>query len=404
MKITTQDFTDSVFYPGAGKDIEPLLRLSNLAGTFLFTNLYLDQAEIQGYLDDQLANHPLLEVLETAAVGFDERTHFELHSDYRQHLAGAAFLNEGAREAYKQAFLPAHRETQWVIFMRLRRRNTGREIRLFYFTAEGLASYILLSHNGRYQPRVLCTIETKVLEYAPNDLILAMFRHVGSHPPLWLRGFQGCKGHPVLDQGKYLPDAQGAAVLGTDALFCHVAQDFAFHWQAAGDWVHGWGFDTTSQTDRLCKLFATDQAAAEVLSKPFQTFERHRIEMGDIFDVANREGDEGDWLVVTERLPDANNNPTTLTLRTWENLLAGYDPCLPGKICMDESIAALEKALLEVKSAGQLPKRVFFIPLGLEDQGTVLAEFLKRWNLNELCVVVRRPFDLIDLRVPAVGG
>jgi len=401
MKITASDFANSCYYIGAGKDIEPLLRFTHLCDTFLCVNLYMDCADIQAYLRRCLDGHPLLELLdEEVDQSFEERTHLELHRDYRRHLAGASFLNEGEREEYLRAFVPAREQPQWMITLHLRRRDTGRRLKLFYFTAEGLAAYILLSQNGLHVPRLLVTVETKKLE-VDNSLMLDLFMHVGSRPPLWVKGFQGYRrrlGEP------YEQDSTGLRVLRPDAVYRTVAMDLAFHWEAEGEFVLRWNCDLNSKTERLCKVFSTDEDAAAMLSRPFRVFGHHRIVHGDVFDVAASEGKEGDWLVVTSRmLPPKLAASSKLRLVTWESLMESRPSRLAGKTCMDESLKSLQLALEQAAQAGTLPDRVFFIPLGLEDQGQILAEFLQANTLARLCAVVRRAFDLSDLRCSAAN-
>ena len=401
MKITTSDFANSCYYIGAGKDIEPLLRFSHLCDTFLCVNLYMECADIQAYLRRCLDGHPLLELLdEEIDRSFEERTHLELHRDYRRHLAGASFLKEGEREEYQRAFVPAHEQPQWMITLQLRRRDTGRRLKLFYFTAEGLAAYILLSHNGLHVPRLLVTVETKKLE-VDNNLMLDLFMHVGSRPPLWVKGFQG---HRMGLGAPYEQDSTGLRVLQPDAVYRTVAMDLAFHWEAEGEFVIRGNCDMDSKTERLCKVFATDEGTAAVLARPFPEFGRHRIVHGDVFDVAAREGKEGDWLVVTSRmLPHKSAARSKLRLVTWESLMEGRPGRLASKTCMDESLQSLRMAIEQAAQAGALPDRVFFIPLGLEDQGQILAEFLQDIKLARLCAVVRRAFDLSDLRCSAAN-
>ena len=396
MKITPSDFANSCYYIGAGKDIEPLLRFSHLCDTFLCVNLYMECADIQAYLRRCLDGHPLLELLdEEVDLFFEERTHLELHRDYRRHLAGASFLNEGEREQYQRAFVPAHEQPQWMITLQLRRRDTGRRIKLFYFTAEGLAAYILLSHNGLHVPRLLVTVETKKLE-VDNTLMLDLFMHVGSRPPLWVKGFQG---HRMGLGAPYEQDSTGLRVLQPDAVYRTVAMDLAFHWEAEGEFVLRGNHDLDAKTERLCKVFATEEGAAAVLGRPFRDFGRHRIVSGDVFDVAAKEGKGADWLVVTSRMVPPNLPALSkLRLVTWESLMEGRPGRLTGKTCMDESLESLGVALEAAARIGTLPSEVFFVPLGLEEKGQVLEVFFQSHKLSSLCAVVRRAFDLYDLR------
>lgn len=398
MKISP--FNDhTLFYAAAGKDIEPLLRFSHLCDTFLFSNLYMSFDEIHRYLHQELDESPLLEIEEEHADrAFDERTHFELSPDYHRHLADVDFLPRQFMDDYTRTFAPAHAEPQWMITLRLRRRDLGRRITLHYFTSESLATYILLSHNGRHIPKMLVTVETKVLE-EDNELLLALFRRLGSKPPLWLKGFQARRNwDPSLGMN-------GDNVLRTNEAFPHVGMDCMGSWRAEGEWMGVWGNDPMAPSNRLCRVVATDEAVQSVQARPFASFGDHRIMQGDLFEVGAKQARQGDWLVATDRLL-ARHREACRKARfkavSWDDLMSGKTCHMDGETMMDGSLRALESALSHAARHGELPGEVFLLPVGLEDQGALLADFLKAFKLTRLCVVVRRPFDLVDLRLQSV--
>ncbi len=387
----------TLFYAASGKDIEPLLRFSNICDTFIFSNLYMSFEEVHGFLHRALEEHPLLEIEdEHVDHNFDESTHFELSPDYCRHLASVDGLPTPFLEDYKRTFTQAQAEPQWMITLRLRRRDLGRRIMLHYFTSESLATYILLSHNGRHVPKMLVTVETKVLEM-DNDLVPALFRHLGSRPPLWLKGFQAQRDwDPSLGM-------DGDGVLRITEAYPHIGMDCIGSWLAEGEWMGAWGNDTMAVSGRICRVVATDEAVQQVQGHPFGSFGDHRIMQGDLFEIVAKEAHPGDWLVATGRLlaRRATCGGTRFKSVKWEDILAGKPQRMTGKTMMDESLRALENALTDAARQGELPGQVFLLPLGMEDQGALLADFLKVFKLTHLCVVVRRPFDLVDLRFPA---
>jgi len=387
----------TLFYAGAGKDIEPLLRFSNICDTFIFSNLYINFEEIHDFLHRALEEHPLLEIEdEHLDHNFAEHTHFELSPDYHRHLTNVHFLPQPFLEDYKRTFMQAHAEPQWMITLRLRRRDLNRRITLHYFTSESLATYILLSHNGRHVPKMLVTVETKVLEM-DNDVMPALFRHLDSKPPLWLKGFQAQRDwDPSLGM-------DGDSVLRTTEAHPHIGMDCIGSWLAEGEWMGVWGNDPMAVSGRICRVIATNEAVQQVQARPFGSFGDHRIMQGDIFEIAAKEAYPGDWLVATDRLlaRQATCCRTRFKSVKWEDLLAGKPQCMAGKTMIDESLRVLENALTDAAQQGELPGQVFLLPLGMEDQGALLADFLGAFKLTRLCVVVRRPFDLVDLRFPA---
>lgn len=402
-QITPQIFSECVFYPGAGLDIEPLLRLSNLATTFLFVSLHISKETVFDFLRDMLGHHPQLQLLSFEDHPFDECRDFALHPDYRAHLnEGRCFMDEHQLDHYHGAFTSTRKQPQWLIHATVLRRDTRQLLTLYYASAEGLATYLLLSHRGRFTPRVLITIETKVLEDPGNPIIPRLFSYLGSHPPYWVRGFQGKNDDAPWDP---FSQEQGARVLSPDPLYTHIALDFAFHWEARGDF-QSWGVfnDLDRNTTRYCKMFTTTDTAEALTARPFRDFGRHRVEMGDLFEVAKRDGSDGDWLIAPARVLAAASAPAGLIPFTWEDIMQARPLLLkteePFPLHMAHALCTLERALLSASDEGRLPQRVFLVPWGLEDQGCQLARFLEHCQLTDLHIVARRPADLVDLRLP----
>ena len=400
-QITPQIFSESVFYPGAGLDIEPLLRLSNLATTFLFVSLHISKETVFEFLRDMLGHHPQFELRSFEDHPFDECRDFALHPNYRTHLnEGCCFMQEHQLHDYHGAFTSARKQPQWLIRATVLRRDNQRMLTLYYAAAEGLATYLLLSHRGRFTPRVLITIETKVLEDPGTPIIPRLFSYLRSQPPYWVRGFQGKNDDAPWDA---FSQEQGARVLSPDPLYTHIAQDFAFHWKARGDF-QSWGFfnDLDRNTTRYCKMFTTTAMAEALNARPFRDFGRHRVEMGDLFEVARRDGSAGDWLIAPARVLATSAPAAGLIPFTWEEIMQSRPLLLTTEesfhLHMADTLCTLERALLSARDEGRLPQRVFLVPWGLEDQGCQLAEFLERCQLTDLHILVRRPADLVDLR------
>jgi hypothetical protein len=400
-QITPQIFSESVFYPGAGLDIEPLLRLSNLATTFLFVNLYLPRETVFKFLRDALSNHSLIELLSLEDHPFDECRDFDLHPDYRTHLKKSrCFMEEHQMREYHGAFNSAHEEPQWLIRAVVLRRDTRRVLTLYYAAAEGLATYLLLSHHGRFTPRVLITIETKVLEDPGSTIMPRLFSYLRSQPLYWVRGFQKKPDDAPWD---FYSQRDGDRVLSPDSTYTHIAQDFAFHWKARGDF-QSWGFfnNFDRYTTRYCKMFTTTATAEALAARSFCDFGRHRVEMGDLFEVARRDGGAGDWLIAPARVFATSTPAAGLISFTWEEIMQSRPLLLttevPFHLHMADSLGMLERALLSACDEGRLPQQVFLVPWGLEDQGCQLARFLEHCQLTDFHIVVRRPADLVDLR------
>jgi len=189
-QLTPSYFEKSLYYIGSGYDIEPLLRFTHLTNTFIYVNLHLSFEKISDWYDEQLEVHPDIELLEKEVDNsFDETTHFDLHPDYISHLTQPSFINKREAESYYRAFNHAKADPQWAIHYRLKRKSLDREISLLLLTTEGLASYIALSHNGTYAPKILTTIQTNVLEESEGLMNCYFDNDAVKKPDLWVRGF-----------------------------------------------------------------------------------------------------------------------------------------------------------------------------------------------------------------------
>ena len=394
MKISSQEFRDSFYYIAPGKDFEPLLRYSNQCSQFFYANLYMDKEEILGYVDRYFKNNFFLELLETTFYDdFDETTHFELHPQYGNHLNNIKFLGAASYRDYQNAFVSARKNKQWMIRLRILRKHVKMELVLYYFTGEGLASYIALSHNGLYQPKVLCTVETKLLEVR-KEIMLRLFEQVGSSPEQWIRGFQG---EQHFDGSYYIPDDNKNNALKPDEVYNTIGMGLGFQWNTEGSYRNE--IDFGKQTTRLCKVFIKKQTAEQIASRPFRKFSNHRVLYGDLYKIAREDSDSEKWIIATNHfdLDRLGSIPNTRVL-TWEKALQPKGEEIY-KCSLTQSLAKLEKLIS--KAQGKIPGKIYFVPFGMEDEGEILADFLGSFAGPQLNVVVNHPLDLIDLRASA---
>ena len=249
MKITAEIFKNCLYYIGPGKDFEPLLRFSNQCKYFLYANLYQSKDEVLLYIDQYFQKNDYLQLEEIKVYDdFDELKYFELHPQYHNHLINAVFLNEFERRGYKETFYHALNDKQWMIRIQVLRKDVNRKLTLFYFTGEGLASYIALSQNGQYPPKILCTIQTGALEH-PDGIMPKLFEHTRSSPEQWVRGFEG-------EYGLGLLLGWDNNTLTAEGEFNTVGMDFMFGWNAEGSFIHL--NHSNYHTARYCKNFATE--------------------------------------------------------------------------------------------------------------------------------------------------
>ncbi len=381
MIITHPIFEKSFFYIGAGLDIEPLLRFTHICTEFIYVNLYLDQKRVAKWYDWALGLCPDIEVLEKEVVhGFDEEIHFELNPGYRNHLMRTDVISTAELHDYQRTFGPARELPQWAIVYRLRRKSTGRVITLRYLTAEGLASYMVLSDNGRYAPRVLCTIETGALEH-PDGMMNVFFSHRGRKLPLlWIRGYEPRYSH-FERRNNALASAGVFDVPGMDLI--HL-------------WYGGWSYRPRQRsTSRHCKGFITrdtrDAAALAPLKPEFRE-EKHAIIYGELPGQPDAYGKD-DVVVVSKRLAE-KLQPGGVRVITWDSLTRLY-----AWWQYDTAQVQLEKLQARLEEE-KVPEDaiIHLVPNCLEDEGEPWFNTLRIFS-HRTVTWVSRPMDMIDLKV-----
>jgi len=377
MTLRTHTLPHSLLYLGAGFNWEPLHRFSHLCDTFLHVSLFCSLDEVRGSLEKDLRDHPFLELRGLRVDRqFDETTHFELHPDYRSHLLEAqARLPQAAVREYTRAFSRAIHEPQWLLEADIRRKGTDRRLRLLYMTAEGMASYIALTHNGRYAPRVLVTIQTGCLE-TPNGLMTDILAHCEQKPDIWVRGFEP-------DHW----DHRNPTLSAKDRIYPIPGGDFLFPWKPQGIYV-GHSMEDGRGT-RHCRAFITREMQAYLQGLPLPDYGRNGILPTGWESLPPAPPGEKHLVVTTAHLSRKLAFHPSFSLRRWDSLMPQY-----GRPCSMRD--ALER--LRALDAADAYDAIHFTPLGMEDEGIHLDAFLRENHRARMQAVVHRPLDLLDLR------
>ena len=379
MRLTPEIFERSFYYIGPGYDIEPLLRFTHLTDTFLYANLYLEKERVLKWYRHAFRHREDFEVLEEKVIdNFDDTRYFQLNPGYISHLTAPDFISGIELREYQGAFSHAAELPQWAIIFRLRRKSLNREITMIYFTGEGLASYIALSQNGRYSPRVLCTIETKVLEH-PDSMMNAFFRKKDRERPLlWVRGFQPYVDKPLGENN----------TLNREGIFSIVGMDINNSWKC------GWSWYGQKLQDHHCKGFITPETKARYSTGAFrpefsdgnQTFIPDGLEnyLGSI--------GEHDVVVVSGNLArkfSLNNRKVIIWDHFTNNTLWwGTD-----------NAAKQITGLREVLRSQQIPEgsMLHIVPFCLEDEGVLFFESIKELPYRTV-TYLKNPMDFVDLK------
>jgi hypothetical protein len=376
MILTKEIFNNSTYYIAPGFDFEPLCRFSNICTNFIYANLYYSKQEVLAHLNTDLKYSNELEVISIKEYDdFDELTYFELHHEYQSHLRDALnSFSEMDKKNYRKAFVPALSEKQWMIEADIRRKGLDRNLKLYYFTGEGLASYIALSQNGMYPPKVLCTIQTDILESA-NGLMTRFLKQTKELPFIWVRGIEE-------DLDRF------SNAFNKDEIYNNIALSFNFHWFVNASYANQFHFNMQRITKRLCKAFITDATKHRIAGQQFKKYNKASILYGNIEDLLPI-NDKKKLVLIPKKLekllPTANEK---LHISFWDKVTDFYK-----KVSLAESLKFIENIdkKLEFDS-------IYFTVNGTEDEGVLLDIFLQKDHNAEMYPVVRDLFDLYDLR------
>jgi len=373
--ITTEMFTNSFYYPAPGFDIQPLKRFTHLCDNFLYANLFINKEDVLKWYTREL-NRGDFEILETKTYDdFREEDFFELDDKYRQHLANwpRLYMQKNELSDYLKTFEPAHQLPQFLIHFRVKRKSLDKVINLFYFTGEGIASYIVLSQNGKYAPKVLATIQTGMMEKPTGVMNNFYSNENNARPLLWLRGFE--------------PDGYFYGFRGNDNDALENLGVFSVKVIDFRAWYCGI-YNPYSDRKRYVKAFVTAEQNTKNLQLSPQYFSQnhtYRIERLNPNDAAYL-----DNFVVcgAHHLNQLNQMNNQINGVAWEKLL-DYNTN-----CASMQIEILQNYLNENK----ITENLLIFPHCTEDEGKLYHESILT-IINRTETVLSSPYDFFDLFV-----
>jgi hypothetical protein len=377
VKFSFQTDSTVCFYIGPGFDLEPLWRMSNLCDTFFYVNLFYSLEEVEKSIREQLAisKHLKLDSFEIDE-SFDEITHFDLDSNFQSHLRRAyTLLNQEEQNDYNANFTPALRKSQWCISIGLTRIGTGKKIKLFYFTGEGLASYVALSKNGRYAPRVLCTIQSGVLE-RPNGIMTRLLSSFPEKPLMWVRGFE-----------KAFNFEDFSDAFSKDNLYSQIGMDFSNDWIVPASY-----FASISEvkSKRFCKGFITESTFVDLNKQIMIEINGHYVHWAGIENIKWDSSKRSALFIsksVYERISANLSHCTDVSF--WEDCIPLYSKRTTVIDCI--------RFLHQIDSLKKYDV-IHFLPIGLEDEGELYNNFLKDNCNSTIHLYLSRPLDFFELR------
>lgn len=381
------DFSRSVYYPAGGFDLEPLQRLSHLFDTFIYANIFLTLEEIVDGITKVCGQMPGIRLKRVMIYDdYSEEQYLDPEPDYLRHLVTAfSWMPPEDRRLYNNTFLRSQNDPNFMVEFEIERTGLERTCRLIYIHSEALATYVVISKNGKIAPIVLCTIQTNILE-EPNGLFTGFLERFAVKPGIWIRGFINDSG--FLDQYSY------DTIFMRDRLYPQTGIDF-------GSWKVHSTFTTYKYADytygRCCRGFISSAFGEAILQRPFKNYGNNSITYGDISKLARTIMTQDKTLIViTENLRrKLNFNGCSVQIMTWENVL-GLKTKLSdanASVTMSRSLKALDELACQ-----EHYDQIYFIPVGYEDEGIILDKFLNRSGQTRFTAMLFRPLDMIDLR------
>lgn len=358
MNIDSNLFSESFFYIGPGFDIQPLVRFSNLCQTFLYTSLYLGRTEVESWYDETLGGHDDIDVIsKDVFLGYDARSVLERQVGKYTDVMSAFKMGPMEFMNYFMTFKDAKRLDSFLIVWKLRRKSLGRSLTLCFFTWEGLEAYANLSQNGSYAPRVLCTIETGVLESPLGVMNRFFLDEHRARPLIWVRGFE-----PTFDLF-FRPERRDS--LDPVGVFSVSAMAFNHQWSC------GYSYPGQKTEKRHCAGFMTGEMAkllSEADWNPKFPTKNHPISFDEIQNVIPSMGNR-DIVIMSGRLID-RHKCEGVRFYAWENILGEY----AGYVSVKSQLSMLKNFLMLQDLEQDLVLHI--VPWHLEDEDELYFEVI----------------------------
>jgi hypothetical protein len=394
-QLTKQAFAESVFLAGNGTDLQPLLRLNHLltpmpvpgkenmaAVTFVSatagTPFNLD--ELKTAIQSKLKKLADLEH-DCLVIAEEPRLLTREDLDAGPINLEVELLNRIEREKYTEQLAIPYAKHSWAAEIIFERGvGTGRFIRFIHIGGEALATLSALSHGGEFTPKIIVTVQTGPLE-EPSGPLARMLTQFKRQPELWVRGRWA---HRDFATHRYEYQRLGR---GT---YNKLMQTYPF-WNGclnhADDMPAGL---ERHQTRSIVRAFRKE----------------HTTGLRDIVELKN--GPCTIRLIKQKLLPNLANGATLVVSKHVKNkwALQGHDVSsvqvwedFDGAL-KDSSLQpfTLKKALNSLSVNNLEKHRYSVLPVGFEDEGFRLLEFLSLEKNIEINIYFEGELDFADLR------
>lgn len=380
MKITKEIFEKSFFSIGGGFDIQPLIRFTHICDFFINVNLFVEKDKAIEWYDVAFKYCNDIDVIDKQVIDdFDETDFFELNENYIHHLANPDFISREDLNNYQNTFSRAIGLDQYAIIYKLYRKSVNRTLIYYYCTAEGLASYLSLSQNGKYAPIAISTIETGALEH-PDGILNSFFQNKKKkHPKLWIRGFEP----------RYSPFKIYNNALDSIGLFNKKVLDINSIWSCGYSY-----YPRQQKIQRYCKGYVSEAILSELaalsLKEEFKS-EKNQFLFEYIGEKQDRIG-KNDYIIISKKTK-LNLPKTHCNILYWEDFTSQHEWWQT--ISAEEQISKLSNILnkMEVKKKSV----IHLIPFCLEDEGISYYKSIQTLKFKTI-TYLPNIYDFIDLK------
>jgi hypothetical protein len=397
--LTRQDFAESAFLAGNGTDLQPLLRLNHLLKTIPIPGM--DGVVASTFVSTTVGDPLNLEALKTAIKGklrtlaTIEPSCLEIVGEPRQLMrheldVGALkdpddLFTDSERRAYIEQLVRPNAGNSWaaeVIFER--GKGTGRFIRFIHIGGEALATLAALSHEGEFTPKIIVTVQTGPLE-EPDGPLARMLSRFTNKPEIWVRGRWAH--HDYHARKIELKRLSGGP-------YSHSVLKFP-HWNGS-----------LRHPDAMPASFVRYQAQSIVRAfqlTPEVTL-RDKVELKNatctvrLFRQTLEPKNDGRTMVVTRtvknRWQKTGHDLTSVVI--WNDLIGANHRLDIQPFTLFSALNALEVNPLQ-------KKRYAIIPIGFEDEGFRVLEFLALRKNIEVDIYFEDLLDFADLRAETMS-
>lgn len=384
------EFSNAIYYPAGGTDLQVFLRYSDLSDTVISPTLsdYLDLdtynrlfrqkcGNINAYFGRDILLYEGFEVMDSEWLERNRRV-AEIPNVFE----------EGEREDYEKAFGKYFRKPIKIIRFTFTRvvGPHRRKLQWIASNTEGLATLVILHRLTRSSPKMFCTIQSGVMEW-PDSVFVRLLQHLNLPTKIWVRGFwreYWWPGLPYDDRpiSNFLP-------------YPNVIQDYGYWYSPMGvrperneDNHHLSGLSIAKAFTNLEDLPIPAQMQIQNTQGRGRTVRLIQADISPL--LANPQG--VDLIITSSRIFSQPHD----RIITWESLAHRPVGRLYPPILFSEAL----ELIMEVAQKRDV-KKIAITPMGYEDETLLLRDFVEKDGPDlEVTIYHKQPLDYIALKAP----